>query len=157
MQNITSPISDGVHFSKTSLQIGAKGEAVVEIQRLLAYWQPYKGWIDGEFSPQLETAVKDWQRRVFLPEDGIVNDFTWQTLYAGAPVNMPVLYLGSIGDSVAIVQNILKITDNYWGEIHSEFDLFTDTAVRDFQRRRGLVIDGVVGTYTWWALSKVPH
>lgn len=59
--------------------------------------------------------------------------------------------LGSSGNSVKEAQCLLnrhgaKLTAD------GKFGTLTDTAVRNFQRSKGLAVDGVVGTNTWKAL-----
>lgn len=139
------------------LQRGATGSVVVKLQKLLLHWGIYTSAPDGLFDVGLEVAVKAFQHRVFLKEDGIVGPLTWQALYTGAPVNMPVLKQGSQGKAVKILQSVLLGMGHYHGEINEQFDCQTDAAVRSFQRRYGLVPDGVVGPHTWCALSKMSH
>ena len=145
-------------ISKPVLQRGSKGTAVVELQKLLGHWEIYTDTLDGIFDLPVETAVKAFQHRVFLKEDGIVGEVTWQALYSGAPVNMPVLQRGSLlGQSVLTVQRVLQIAGFYGGNLDGNFGLKTEEAVRAFQKYNGLIADGIVGSRTWHALSKKPH
>jgi peptidoglycan hydrolase-like protein with peptidoglycan-binding domain len=144
-------------LNKPTLQIGSTGQDVKELETLLAHWKYYFGPIDGIFGPQVQKAVKGYQHRVFLKEDGIVGSLTWQALYSGAPVNMPTLMNGSSGNAVKIVQNVLKFNGYYFGFIDGFFGTMTDVAVRHFQLSKGLVQDGTVGYKTWHALSKLPY
>lgn len=143
-------------LKKTWLQIGCQGQEVVELQKLLANWGGYLHRCDGVFDAALEEAVKAFQRRVFLEATGQVNGLTWQALYTGAPVNMPILRRGDTGKTVVALQQALLTNGCYTAEIDGEFGLLTDAAVRIFQKRQGLVVDGVVGCCTWHALSKTP-
>lgn len=63
------------------------------------------------------------------------------------------LYWGSSGSEVTKVQAQL----NRWGYYHGPIDGYysgrTFQAVKDFQRKNGLVADGVVGPRTWAALG----
>jgi peptidoglycan hydrolase-like protein with peptidoglycan-binding domain len=70
---------------------------------------------------------------------------------------MPTLQRGSQGEAVITLQTVLQGVSFFRGEINGKFGLDTDAAVRAFQKRYGLVPDGIVGLYTWLALSKVPH
>ncbi len=144
-------------LNKPTLQIGSKGQAVKELQQLLYHWGYYSGAMDGIFGPQVQKAVKGYQHRVFLTEDGIVASITWQALYSGAPVNMPILMNGSSGNAVKIVQNVLKINGYYFGGIDGYFGTMTDVAVRQFQISKNIPQDGIVGAKTWYGLSKLPH
>ena len=61
-----------------------------------------------------------------------------------------------------ILGSLRQIKDYAAGGCHSAridgiFGSITEESVKAFQKRRGLVPDGIVGSYTWLALSKVPH
>ncbi|MBD2043501.1 peptidoglycan-binding domain-containing protein [Microcoleus sp. FACHB-672] len=153
----TSTATTQAKTTKPVLQRGSKGTAVVELQKLLGHWEIYTDSLDGIFDLPVETAVKAFQHRVFLKEDGIVGAVTWQALYSGAPVNMPVLQRGSLGQSVFTLQRVLHIAGFYVGNLDGNFGLKTEEAVRAFQKYSGLLADGIVGSRTWHALSKKPH
>lgn len=63
------------------------------------------------------------------------------------------LYWGSSGPDVTRVQALL----NKWGYYHGPIDGYysggTFQAVKEFQRKNGLAVDGVVGPQTWAALG----
>ena len=143
--------------NKPTLQIGSTNQAVTELQQLLYDWGYYFGPMDGIFGVQVQNAVKGYQHRVFLKEDGIVGSITWEALYSGAPVNMPIVMKGSSGNAVKIVPNVLKINRYYFGSIDGFFGTMTDVAVRQLQISKALPQDGIVGYRTWHALSKLPH
>lgn len=149
--------TDTPAFNKPLLQLGSQGNAVVELQKLLIYYGTYNAPIHSNFDTTVKQAVIAFQHRVFLTEDGRVGAQTWQALYTGAPVTMPVLQRGSSGAAVATLQKVLKLTGDFCAEVNGIFDPKTEVAVRAFQKRKGLVIDGIVGFNTWCALSKVPH
>lgn len=143
-------------FDQSLLQPGSTGRRVVEIQKLLAHWNLYEGAVDGIFGAQLEQAIQTFQRRVFLPETGVVDTLTWRSLYAGAPIDMPALQRGSTDQAVILVQKALQASGQTV-TLNGVFDHQTETAVKQFQRRQGLVVDGVVAACTWLALSKIPR
>jgi peptidoglycan hydrolase-like protein with peptidoglycan-binding domain len=148
------------HFSeykKPRLLRGFQGAAVIELQKLLKHWGFYSDSPDGIFDVSLENAVKAFQHWVFLDEDGIVGALTWQSLYTGTPVNMPILQQGSCGESVTKLQKLLQTCRVYSATVDGIFGILTQISVQAFQKRCGLVPDGIVGSYTWLALSKVPH
>ncbi len=157
MQTSDTQLTANAQVNKPILKQGDKGEAVKELQNLLTNLGTYTGSIDGIFGPVVKKAVIAFQHRVFLVEDGVVGSLTWQALYKGGPVNMPVLSQGSKGKTVSTLQGLLKTTKDYKGAVDGEFGSQTKTAVQAFQKRSGLVADGVVGDRTWYALSKVPH
>lgn len=54
---------------------------------------------------------------------------------------------GDRGAAVKLLQRLLRIyADGIFGDL-------TDEAVRDFQRRKALVVDGIVGPKTWLCLT----
>jgi peptidoglycan hydrolase-like protein with peptidoglycan-binding domain len=157
MQTSDTQANARAQINKPLLQLGARGEAVRELQVLLTNLSVYIGTIDGIFGRDVKSAVIAYQHRVFLVEDGIVGPLTWQALYAGGPVNMPILQQGSKGKTVLTLQRLLNITKDYLGAIDGDFGSGTKAAVQAFQKRSGLVADGIVGDRTWNALSKIPH
>ena len=157
MQTSNIQVTTKEAIKKPVLKQGARGEAVREVQDILADLGIYKGSIDGVFDLDVKNAVIIFQHRVFLVEDGIVGPLTWQALYTNAPVNMPVLTLGSKGESVVLLQNLLNTTKDYLGVMDGIFGPLTKAAVQAFQKRSSLIDDGIVGERTWKALSNVPH
>jgi peptidoglycan hydrolase-like protein with peptidoglycan-binding domain len=145
-----------IQLNKPILQKGSQGKAVEELQKLLTDWDIYTGPVDGDFGPQTAQGVKDFQRRVFIKEDGIVADLTWRALATGAPVDMPELTKGCKGELVKTMQRILKTTCDYVGWIDGDFGELTEAAVTSWQRRCGLSVTGIVEEKTWKALSKAP-
>ena len=65
------------------------------------------------------------------------------------PDGRPTLRRGSLGDSVKDVQSKLHL------QIDGEFGPNTEAAVRQFQREKALVPDGIVGPKTWAAIDLV--
>jgi murein L,D-transpeptidase YcbB/YkuD len=65
---------------------------------------------------------------------------------------MPVISFGSSGTPVQILQKLL-VSNGYGITIDGIFGPITETAVKAFQNRRRLSIDGVVGRRTWWELT----
>ena len=64
-----------------------------------------------------------------------------------------VLKRGSRGDEVATLQKKLKQWGYYDGSVDGVFGAGTEKAVQYFQRKNGLVADGIVGTKTAAALG----
>ncbi|MEG4519372.1 MULTISPECIES: peptidoglycan-binding protein [unclassified Microcoleus] len=143
--------------NKPQLQLGSQGKAVLELEQLLTKLHLYRQPAKGFFNKAVEFSVKLFQFRVFLSPDGIVGPLTWQALYTGAPVNMPVLKFGSSGEAVATVQEVLKISQHYGGKIDGDFATLTDKAVRAFQKSFRIEADGIVNQETWTALSQIPR
>ena len=147
------------NLKKPTLKLEDTGETVEELQKLLAYWGYYYDVIDGIFSRYVECAVKGFQHKVFLEEDGIVGPLTWKALYSGAPPvpPLPILRRGSSGGAVRMVQRVLLLNNYYSFDIDGLFGSITEVAVKRFQTDMNLPADGVVGPRTWHALSKMCH
>lgn len=60
-----------------------------------------------------------------------------------------LLTLGSRGEHVALLQAALEVNHIDTGTVDGIFGRKTDAAVREFQGRHGLVVDGLVGPNTW--------
>ncbi len=154
-----SPVTEVIAHLKSNkslLTVGACGTEVLELRKLLTHWDIPLQSFSETFDLSLKESVKAFQRRMFLTEDGVVGSQTWQALYVGAPHHMPTLYRGQSGREVELLQAALQAT----GEalpVDGVFGLLTEKAVRNFQRRKGLIVDGVVGISTWRALSKIPR
>jgi hypothetical protein len=69
-----------------------------------------------------------------------------------APPNMPVLRRGSQGPAVEMLQRELNAA-GYTLRVDGDFGPNTEKAVLAFQYRSNLVVDGIVGPYTWQALA----
>lgn len=154
-------------INQPTLQIGSTGAAVKELQELLKQRVPVITYleVDGIFGEVTQLAVEVFQYRVFLKQDGIVGDKTWKALYVGQRGDLPVLRLGSQGDDVAKVQNVLKFSSftreyigfdgYYFGAVDGDFGSKTEAAVKAFQKDKTLVVDGVIGSKTWEALMEL--
>lgn len=60
---------------------------------------------------------------------------------------MTTVKLGSKGQDVKLLQTRLNL------QVDGIFGPITDEAVRDFQKKNGLVVDGIVGENTWQKLG----
>jgi peptidoglycan hydrolase-like protein with peptidoglycan-binding domain len=139
--------SDGI------LRLGLKGDRVAEVQRRLHIR------VNRLFDRRTYLAVRGFQRRHRLLVDGEVGPRTWAALHrvqtrsgghARRSGGNGVLGLGQKSDRVAAVQRLLDI------RVNRLYDRRTYLAVRAFQRRRALLIDGQVGPQTWAALHRHP-
>ena len=63
------------------------------------------------------------------------------------------LRIGAEGDAVLDLQRRLIATGFELDETAGHFGPSTETAVRHFQKTRGLVVDGICGKDTWTALD----
>jgi peptidoglycan hydrolase-like protein with peptidoglycan-binding domain len=67
------------------------------------------------------------------------------------PPNLPVLYPWDVGPAVARMQELLN-AHGFPLRADGDFGWRTEAAVKAFQRRHGLRIDGIVGPETWGTL-----
>ncbi|MGA7937977.1 MAG: peptidoglycan-binding protein [Kovacikia sp.] len=156
-ENWTAQVIANLKFYKSTLKVGCQKVEVLELRKLLTHWNIPIDTLSDVFDPKLEGAVKTFQRRVFLKEDGVVGPLTWQALYRGCSVDMPEIRWGSTGEAVKLLQVALNAIEKRPIAIDGKFGPLTDISVRNFQKRQGLVVDGIVGPCTWRTLSRVPH
>ena len=146
------------------IRLHDRGPAVAALQRALGITA------DGDFGPVTLHAVKHFQAAHGLLVDGQVGPHTRAALHLRAsgdfvheqPANghrrhapshhraghgvMIVIRLHDVGPAVAALQRALGITAD------GEFGQITLHAVKQFQRRHGLLVDGQVGPNTRAAL-----
>lgn len=136
--------------------------------------------VDGIFGSRMAATVRAFQKQFNLTADGVVGRQTWYKIsYIYVSVkdlaeltsegetstgtlsdgtwNGTVLSTGSSGSAVEQVQFWLNTLAQYTSSIPSVtvdgvFGSGTAAAVRAFQRKYGLTVDGVVGRDTWTEL-----
>jgi peptidoglycan hydrolase-like protein with peptidoglycan-binding domain len=115
----------------------------------------YHGQIDGIRGRLTNRAVRTFQRRARLQVDGVVGPRTRAKLgRLGRPLyGRRLIRRGLVGLDVSVLQFTLSRRGMRVGGIDGVFGRNTDRAVRRFQSRRGLVVDGVVGAVTRRALK----
>lgn len=89
--------------------------------------------------------IKKFQKTNKLTTDGIVGSNTWNKLFV-------TVKNGSSGNAVKAAQYLLKNKYGYSIDVDGSFGPATQSAVKDFQTRKGLSSDGIVGPATWTAL-----
>ena len=136
--------------------------------------------VDGVFGPRMASTVKTFQRQFNLTADGVVGRQTWYKIsYIYVSVKDlaeltsegetssgtlsdgswggTTLRTGSTGSAVEQVQFWLNTLAQYESAlpplaVDGSYGAATASAVRAFQRRYGLTVDGVVGRETWNAI-----
>ena len=136
--------------------------------------------IDGVMGTETRSAIRSFQERQGLPVDGTVGPDTeralikarkimnsavqepsepvepqgewFETLDLEVPPSQPLLRRGSNGLAVVDLQTRLATFGFSPGTADGIFGSLTETAVKNFQRSRGLAADGIVGAQTWGAL-----
>jgi murein L,D-transpeptidase YcbB/YkuD len=137
------------------LSIGSAGPDVRRLQIIFVMTKVLDvSDIDSQFGPKTQDAVKSFQQGNNLTPDGVVGPLTWQALPADP--NTPRLARGSTGPAVSALQKGLKAFDGPNtptdpGQIDGNFGQRTESAVRAYQTRQSIAVDGVVGDQTWWA------
>lgn len=148
---------------------GSTGSTVREIQNRLRSWGFYDGAVDGVYGQKTWSAVRRFQARHGLKVDGITGPATLEKLglptgraatgqttagqTAAAPAATPTATQsayswGARGEVVREIQRRLQQWGFYTGTVDGVYGARTWNAVRDFQRRHGLTVDGVAGRAT---------
>lgn len=143
---ITEP-PKGAAAAKPKVRPGDRGEAVREVQRRLNTGMVCDGIY--ERNGRTRQSIDLFQAAHKLERDGIVGPKTWKALMAPQiPITRPKLRRNSRGNSVAEWQRLMGMfTKNH------VFGPQTDRITREFQRKNGLKVDGVVGSKTWTAAN----
>jgi N-acetylmuramoyl-L-alanine amidase len=114
---------------------------------------------DGVFGAETEAAVRAFQERRGLVEDGSCGRHTWASLVeAGYRLGDRLLYLRTPylrGDDVVDLQRRLGALGFDAGRVDGMFGPDTDRALRGFQRNAGLSVDGICGPKTVLALHRL--
>jgi peptidoglycan hydrolase-like protein with peptidoglycan-binding domain len=141
--------------SGPTLSIGSTGPDVRRLQIIFVMRKELDVTdINGNFGPKTQDAVKSFQQGNNLTPDGVVGPVTWQALPADP--NTPRLERGSTGAAVSALQKGLRAFDDPNtptdpGPIDGDFGQRTESAVRAYQTRQSITVDGIVGDQTWWA------
>lgn len=116
----------------------------------------YLGQVDGIAGPMTARAVRTFQRQRGLRVDGIPGPETRRALgRLGRPLfGTRVLRRAAVGWDVGVLQFLLTRRGHPPGVVDGYFGRETGRAVRAFQRRAGLVVDGVAGPATARALFR---
>lgn len=140
------------------------GPAVADVRARLAralhdFESPAPTERDEHFDDALETQVRAFQRSRGLPADGIVGPQTWRELVeAGQRLGDRLLWRTRRpmrGDDVVDLQRRLNVLGFDAGPEDGIFGPLTQTAVEEFQRNIGLVVDGAAGPATFEMLRRV--
>ena len=147
---------DAVDASKyETLRPGDSGIDVRNMQYTLYELGYYDGSRDGVYGDTTKDAVRAFQIRNDIdPVDGIAGEKTLSVLYSSkaiaaqaAVTQYETLRKGDRGNSVVEMQDSLQQL-GYLYEITGYYDDATVEAVKNFQRRNGLTVDGAAGQDT---------
>ena len=161
------------------LTFGSTGDEVVAVQQRLTELGYNPGPVDGYYGYVTQTAVMLFQAVNGLYVDGVVGPYTRNALFGSVPGQTIVpavpevpggaavpevpevpaqpsqpdhrvqLSLGSSGEDVLEVQQILLSLGYNPGPLDGYFGQVTEAAVKEFQKANNLYVDGVVGTFTY--------
>jgi len=143
------------------LKLNSQGTKVSQLQTDLMQLGYYYAEITGNFGEKTEAAVKEFQKKNGLTADGVAGTNTLNAVEAavrkigGGTTNSTAkgLKFGSTGKEVGDLQENLTTLGFYYGDITNHFGQLTQTAVKKFQKSRGLTQDGVAGSQTLAAIA----
>ena len=168
-------LSDGT-WGGTTLRTGSTGSAVEQLQFWLNTLAQYESSIppitvDGSYGAATVSAVEAFQTLFGLTPDGVVGRSTWNKLKeVGLAVANKIVAAnvapgqfttttreGSSGTAVRAVQYYLRRLAAYYSDVprvavDGKFGAATTRAVKAWQSRAGLTVDGVVGRLTFQSL-----
>ena len=160
----------------TTIQYGMKNDRVRILQQALKELGFDVGKVDGDFGSATYLAVKAFQKQLGLTVDGKAGKNTLTRLetyfdkdgncISGPIVSTPpaadegpaydipsrTLRYGMAGEDVRYTQQRLAELKYFTKDISGQFDAATQTAVKAFQRKNNLSVDGAVGPKTIAAL-----
>ncbi|HPF87860.1 MAG TPA: peptidoglycan-binding protein, partial [Candidatus Limiplasma sp.] len=149
-----------------TLQYGDKGEPIKSLQTRLQELGYYDGDITGTFNSATRTALKAFQKKMGISNDGIATTDVQTILYSASAVSAgytvtptPVVTatiappsatvrMGDEGDDVEKVQQQLQNLGYYEGKIDGKFGSDTYQAVVTFQTKNSITADGICGSET---------
>lgn len=164
-----------------ALRRGDRGSQVKALQQQLRDKGYFNGPKTGYYGSMTQAAVKRFQKAKGLKVDGIVGSKTLVALQGGetppspdsamsqeaktmsatsesatpSPSQKPpLLKPGSLGLEVVRIQVQLKRLGYFKSLKYGYYGFLTQASVREFQRDRGLKVDGIVGPQTWAALAE---
>ena len=143
-------------FAVPGLRKGTDSRAVTLFERLLAPKNIYKGPSDTIYGDGCVAACKKVQQLRNLPQTGECMLQEWKCIINlpndGNTFMLDEVRNGSQGDSVVFVQLILKAYGIYTGAVDGQAGALTVSAIKEFQNRKKLVVDGVAGAKTLQAI-----
>ncbi|PEV61353.1 peptidoglycan-binding protein [Bacillus cereus] len=171
-KNVEIRLADFIQVTKSfpgyNIKEGDQKGAVRTIQKYL--FQIRKKYsnipeiiISGTFDSNTVNAVKIFQRNFQIPDNGIVDELTWNKLndiyvyVTNLPGFYPILQNGSQGESVKMIQSLLKRFGFYTGEIDGFFGLGTEKSVKEFQKIKSFTVTGVVRKELWRLLEELQY
>jgi len=153
-------LNSATAVAKKDANLEPTSDEIKHIQSRLIHYGFYTGLIDGVFGNGTLAAVKDFQSANGLEVDGKVGEKTLAKLNSSTAVSKKDveaerdswLQKGDKGAAIITLQQHLKNTLYYSGDIDGIFDDDVHNAVVQFQKSAGIQADGIVGASTRTAL-----
>ena len=142
---------------------GVSSSTVKQVQQKLKELGFYTGEVTGNAGSKTIAAVKAFQRKYGLTADGVIGSTTLNKLnevYEASKKNSSSSSTPSPNSKVSAttvknVQKQLKELGFYSGEVTGKIGDKTTSAVKAFQKKYGLTVDGILGTSTINKISSV--
>lgn len=146
--------------SAVIVRAGSSKEDIKMVQQKLKNLGYYTAAVDGIYGSRTTAAVRKFQQDNRLKVDGIVGSQTLGALGlsvgssgGGNTVSAATIRAGSSKEDIKKVQQKLKTYGDYKLAVDGIYGSGTIAAVKNFQQRNGLTVDGIVGAQTLRALG----
>lgn len=129
-----------------TVHIGAEGTDVEQLQMRL-YELGYISKVTSYFGTDTDAAVKEFQKRNGLYEDGNVGKQTREVLYSSEAIPLS-FYIGDENDEILKYQQRLIQLGYLTTKPDGKYGKDTVQAVKHFQEKNGIIADGYIGPAT---------
>ena len=142
----------------TPLEKGSTSNDVLSVQRKLKEYGYFLGEPNGVFDDLTGEAVERFEMVNGLPVNGVADGAVLMRLMADSPITWPAFLTemsateGDAGLNVYMLQKKLAALGYFEGSCTASFGDLTKSAVRAYQRDRGLAASGHADADTWAAL-----
>lgn len=153
--------------SSSSSSSSGDTDTIKSVQTMLKELGYYTAEITGNVGEKTEAAIRKFQREYDLSVDGVAGPKTIAMLEdvytdkrgsssssTSSSSSGSTLKLGSTGTSVRNLQQNLTTLGYYWAEVTGHYGEKTEAAVKNFQDKNGLTVDGKAGKKTIAAIEE---
>ncbi|MBR5345093.1 MAG: peptidoglycan-binding protein [Clostridia bacterium] len=152
---LTALYDENYTVTYSTLKKGSKGSKVLNLQQALYEFGYYTGAVDGSYGDGTVEAVRAFQSRNGLKVSGVADNETQTVLYSSNALEaaevasgFDALEYGDSGEDVLEMKDVLLQLGYAPSSNNDKYDSKTEAAVRLFQERNGLTVDGVAGPAT---------
>ena len=163
LQSVYGSKGGSTSSSGGGLRLNSTGTDVRNLQQDLTTLGYYWAEVTGNFGEKTQAAVKAFQEKNDLTADGVAGTDTLNAINAAlkrggysSSSTVPTgtsLSLNMKNDAVLAMQKALAALGYYDGEFTGNFGPKTETAVKEFQRAKGISADGIAGPQTLEAIN----